>query len=231
MDLGGMELSSRKKDANSENPGSNIMERPGSQLPKGYYEFLGYLKEKIRSAQIKAVISVNSELILLYWEIGMDILTRQREERWGTKVIERLALDLKNEFPNMNGFSVRNLKYMRAFAEANPKKTIVQQLAAQIPWFHNCVLMDKIKDPAERIWYAQKTVENGWSRAVLVHQIEISNRTEKEELRKERTWCGLRCHPYAPARRIAVTRPSSMARPTPRLACSSGLIHEIAFRN
>jgi len=140
-------------------------------LPNGYYEFLGYLKEKIRTAQIKAVISVNRELILLYWEIGMDILTRQRKERWGTKVIERLALDLKNEFPNMNGFSVRNLKYMRAFAEANPKKTIVQQLAAQIPWFHNCVLMDKVKDPTERIWYAQKTVENGWSRAVLVHQI------------------------------------------------------------
>jgi len=87
-------------------------------------------------------------------------------------VIDRLAADLRREFPGMEGFSPRNLKYMRAFAQAWPEEPIVQQAAAQIPWFHNCVLLDKVKDPSEREWYVRQTIENGWSRNVLVHWIE-----------------------------------------------------------
>lgn len=109
---------------------------------------------------------------MLYWSIGRDILTRQTAEGWGTKVIERLARDLQTEFPGVKGFSLRNLKYMRAFAGAWPDAEIVQQVAAQIPWFHNCTLLDKLKEPLQRIWYARAAVEYGWSRAVMTHQIE-----------------------------------------------------------
>ena len=143
-----------------------------NRLPIGYAEFLADLKERIRRARIKATLSANRELILLYWEIGRMILERQRKEGWGSKVIDRLAQDLRREFPDMKGFSARNLKYMRAFAEAYPDKEFVQQVAAQIPWFHHCTLLDKVKNPAERIWYIQQTIEHGWSRNILVHQIE-----------------------------------------------------------
>jgi predicted nuclease of restriction endonuclease-like (RecB) superfamily len=141
-------------------------------IPKGYAELLGQLKERIRSAQLRAGLAVNREMVLLYWQIGRDILQRQAHEGWGAKVIDRLAADLHHAFPDMTGFSPRNLKYMRAFAEGWPDDAIVQQAAAQIPWFHNCVILDKVKDPEERLWYARATVEHGWSRAVLVHWIE-----------------------------------------------------------
>ncbi len=140
-------------------------------LPDNYNEFLQALKERIRSSQIKAALSVNQELVFLYWQIGKDILNRQEQKGWGAKVIEKLAKDLKAEFPEMKGFSARNLNYMRAFAKAYPDKQIMQQLAAQIPWFHNCVLLDKVKQNNERLWYIQQTIENGWSRAVLEYQI------------------------------------------------------------
>ncbi len=139
---------------------------------ENYSSLLNGLKQRIRSAQIKAAIAVNQELILLYWQIGREILLRQQQEGWGSKIITRLAKDLKREFPDMKGFSQRNLKYMRAFAEAWPDESIVQQAAAQIPWFHNCVLIERVKDSEERLWYVQKTVENGWSRNVLSMQIE-----------------------------------------------------------
>lgn len=138
----------------------------------GYGDFLQGLKERIRTAQIRAALAVNQELVLLYWEIGREILTRQQHQGWGGKVIEQLSKDLRREFPDMKGFSRTNLLYMRAFAEAYPDWQIVQQTAGQIPWFHNCTLLDKVKDPTERLWYIQQTIENGWSRNVLVHQIE-----------------------------------------------------------
>ncbi|MBD2231478.1 PDDEXK nuclease domain-containing protein [Phormidium tenue] len=137
-----------------------------------YSAFLNGLKTRIRSAQVKAALAVNQELISLYWQIGRDILTRQQTEGWGAKVIERLARDLKREFPDMRGFSRSNLLYMRAFAEAYPEEAFVQQAAGQMPWFHNCTLLDKVKDPTQRLWYIQKTIEHGWSRNVLVLQIE-----------------------------------------------------------
>jgi predicted nuclease of restriction endonuclease-like (RecB) superfamily len=117
-------------------------------------------------------LAVNRELVLLYWQIGRDILHRQTQQGWGAKVIERLSQDLKGAFPDIKGFSSRNLKYMRAFAEAWSEEAFVQQVAAQMPWFHNCVLLDKLSEPEDRIWYAKATVQYGWSRNILVHQIE-----------------------------------------------------------
>lgn len=138
----------------------------------GYDVFLTDIKNRIRTAQVKAALAVNQELILLYWHIGREILTRQQQQGWGAKVIDQLSKDLRREFPQVKGFSRTNLLYMRAFAEAYPDLQIVQQLAGQIPWFHNCVLLDKVKDPQHRRWYIEKTIQNGWSRAVLEHQIE-----------------------------------------------------------
>ena len=105
--------------------------------PDAYERFLTDLKTLIKTSQIKAVLAVNSELIQLYWKIGRDILQRQQQEGWGSKVIDRLSQDLKREFPNMKGFSPRNLKYMRAFAEAHPNQQIVQEVLAQITWYQN----------------------------------------------------------------------------------------------
>ena len=137
-----------------------------------YEALLNGLKQRIRSSQVKAAIAVNQELILLYWQIGREILARQEEEGWGKKVITRLAKDLKREFPDMKGFSARNLGYMKSFAEAWPDEAILQQAAAKIPWFHNCTLLDKVKDSTERRWYVQETIDNGWSRNILTAQID-----------------------------------------------------------
>ncbi len=142
------------------------------RLPDRYPELLDELKGHIRQARVKASLSVNRELILLYWEIGQRILDHQDQEGWGAKVIDRLAADLQSAFPNTQGFSARNLKYMRAFADAYRDREIVQQAVAQIPWGHNRVLLDKVKDHTQRLWYIQQTLEYGWSRAVLTHQID-----------------------------------------------------------
>lgn len=140
--------------------------------PAGYDELLRDIKQRIRTAQVKASLAVNRELVLLYWSIGRDILERQAKLGWGAKVIEGLAADLHRAFPSIKGLSRTNLLYMRAFAEAWPDEEIVQQLAGQLPWFHNCVLLDKVKDAEERRWYIQAATQNGWSRNVLVMQIE-----------------------------------------------------------
>lgn len=139
---------------------------------EGYDTFLTDIKRRIRTAQVKAALAVNHELILLYWRIGHDILTRQQQQGWGAKVIEQLSKDLRHEFPEMKGFSRTNLLYMRAFAEAYPDEQIVQQVVGQIPWGHNVRILDHVKDPQQRLWYIEKTIQNGWSRSVLEHQIE-----------------------------------------------------------
>ena len=139
---------------------------------KDYETFLTNLKVRIRSAQIRAALAVNRELVLLYWQIGRDILTRQQQQGWGAKVIQTLSKDLKHEFPEMKGFSRSNLLYMRAFAQAFPDEAIVQAVLGQITWYHNIALLDKLKSNEERLWYARQTVEHGWSRNVLVHQVE-----------------------------------------------------------
>ncbi|MHC4887319.1 MAG: PDDEXK nuclease domain-containing protein [Planctomycetota bacterium] len=142
------------------------------QPPQGYADWLAELKSRIHSAQQRAALAVNRELIALYWQIGRDILARQAEQGWGAKVIERLANDLRIAFPDMKGFSRTNLLYMRSFAEAWPEEAIVQQAVGQLPWGHNLLLLSKLKTAEERLAYAQKTLEHGWSRNVLVMQIE-----------------------------------------------------------
>ncbi len=140
-------------------------------LPEDYANWLMDLKERIRSSQQRAVLSVNRELVLLYWQIGRDILSRQQDQGWGTKVIDRLAKDLTGEFPNMKGFSRRNLLYMRRFAEEWPDRKFVQQTVAQLPWGQNLLLLTKLKTRKERKWYAAKAIEHGWSRNVMWHHI------------------------------------------------------------
>lgn len=140
--------------------------------PTGYTDWLADLKTRIHSAQQRATLAVNRELVLLYWQIGRDILARQAEQGWGSKVIERLAEDLRAAFPEMKGFSPRNLKYMRAFAEAWPDETIVQEVLAQLPWYHQLALLEKLPGPETRRWYAAKAIEHNWSRHILVMQIE-----------------------------------------------------------
>lgn len=136
-----------------------------------YKSLLASVKEQIQSARFRAVSVVNRELICLYWNIGKLILDNQEKAGWGSKFIDSLAADIRSGFPEITGFSVRNLKYMRKFAEEYPDLEFVQTLSAQITWSHNIALMDKTKDPQERIWYIQKSIENGWSLNVLIHQI------------------------------------------------------------
>lgn len=141
--------------------------------PEGYADWLADLKGRIHSAQQRATLAVNRELVLLYWQIGQGILARQSAQGWGAKVIERLALDLRAAFPDMKGFSPRNLKYMRAFAEAWPDAQFVQEVLAQLPWYHQLALLDKLPGPETRRWYAAQAIAHNWSRNVLVMQIEM----------------------------------------------------------
>jgi predicted nuclease of restriction endonuclease-like (RecB) superfamily len=142
------------------------------QPPEGYADWLVELKGRIHSAQQRATLAVNRELVTLYWQIGRDILTRQAEQGWGAKVIDRLAHDLRTAFPEMKGFSRANLMYMRAFAEAWPDSAIVQQAVGQLPWGHNLVLLARLKQPEQRLAYARAAIEHGWSRNVLNIHIE-----------------------------------------------------------
>lgn len=141
------------------------------KLPAGYQELLQDLKERIRAAQVRAALAVNKELVLLYWTIGCDLSRRFQTEGWGTKINERLANDLQTAFPGVEGFSPRNLRYMRSFAEAWPEPDILQQLIAKLPWGHNVRVLDRIKDRPTREWYLRAALEHGWSQNVLVHMI------------------------------------------------------------
>jgi predicted nuclease of restriction endonuclease-like (RecB) superfamily len=141
-------------------------------IPPGYNEFLRQLKDRIRRSQVQAALAVNQTLVQLYWQIGQDILSKEQEQGWGAKVVDRLSIDLKREFPEMKGFSPRNLRYMKAFADAYPTESILQQAAAKIPWFHNCLLLDRVKNLQERLWYIEQTIACGWSRSLLTQQID-----------------------------------------------------------
>lgn len=149
--------------------------RRSDALPADYPQFLAEIKARIAAARTHAALAVNSELIRLYWEIGSEILTRERREGWGSGVINRLASDLRREFPSITGFSRSNLKYMRAFAEAWPAEegdnSIGQQPVGQLPWGQNIALLTKLKDREARLWYATMTVRHGWSRKILEAQI------------------------------------------------------------
>ncbi|MDR1533626.1 MAG: PDDEXK nuclease domain-containing protein [Planctomycetota bacterium] len=166
-------------------------------IPGGYGELLEDLKARIRAARVKAALSVNRELIALYWHIGKSIVERQRTAGWGKAVVERLAADLQDSFPGLEGFSARNIWHTRSFYLAyeptgrklkqpvselgreklaqparESESAILPRPVSEIPWGHNIVLLQKLKDPAARLWYARQTVENGWSRAMLTHWIE-----------------------------------------------------------
>ena len=132
-------------------------------------EIVKSIRDEIKVAQYKAAVSVNRELIMLYYNIGRVI---NEHKSWGNKFIDNLAADIKLSFPSATGYSVRNLKYMAKFAAIYPDFEFVQQVVAQIPWGHNVVLMDKISDDTVRKWYIEQSIEHGWSRNVLVHQIE-----------------------------------------------------------
>lgn len=169
-----------------------IIRRPAEQtgLPGSYGDFLKDIKTRVRAAQIKAALSANSELIDLYWHIGGSIVERQRREGWGKSVVERLAADLRREFPGVGGFSSQNIWFMRSFFLAwtreapnllqavrefpgrEPDGRILPQAVREIPWGHNIQLITKLKDPMARLWYAQKAIKHGWSRDILVHQME-----------------------------------------------------------
>lgn len=170
---GTTENTERKRRDNGKHKGV-IMPVPATalELPESYTGFLVEIKEQIKQERLRAVISANSALVLMYWNIGRSIVNRQNSEGWGAKVIDRLSVDLKNEFPEMNGFSARNLKYMRKFAENWPEISIVQEVLAQISWYHNLALLEKLKDDDLRLWYARQSIENGWSRNILAIQIE-----------------------------------------------------------
>ena len=142
-----------------------------TKLPSDYGRWIQSIKDRVRNAQFRALVAVNVELMLLYWDIGRAILDRQAAEGWGTKVVQRIATDLAAEFPGAKGFSLRNLKYMRAFAEAWPNREFVQQVVAQISWGNNVVLLDRVKDIEQRKAYARLAAENGWSRSTLVREI------------------------------------------------------------
>lgn len=134
-----------------------------------YLSVIENIKGEIKAAQYRAVVHANTDMLLLYHHIGSVI---NAHKAWGNKFVDNLAMDIRVAFPESKGYSVRNLKYMAKFAATYPDREFVQQVVAQIPWGHHIVLMDKIADPNEREWYIEKSAQNGWSRNVLVHQIE-----------------------------------------------------------
>lgn len=132
-----------------------------------YQTFLNRIRSEIQSSRTRAALALNSELIQHYWRIGQEIAQKFEEQGWGTKIVDKLAADL-----NQKGYSPRNLRYMRAFAQAWSVEEILQQVVAKLPWGHNVRLLDGCKDPTEREWYARKALVNGWSRDILTLQIE-----------------------------------------------------------
>lgn len=134
-----------------------------------YISIVENIKREIKAAQYRAAIHANEDMLLLYHDIGCVI---NEHKLWGNRFIDNLAIDIRIDFPESKGYSVRNLKYMAKFAETYPNREFVQTVSAQIPWSHNIAIIEKVKDPEQRIWYIQKTAENGWSHNVLIHQIE-----------------------------------------------------------
>lgn len=139
-----------------------------------YAQILNNLKTAIKESRQKAVLAVNTQLLTLYWTIGNTVSQQVQQANWGSKTVEKLASDLRSEFPDMKGFSLRNIQYMRLFAETYPDIQFTQQAVAQIPWGHHVLLMDKIKDPQIALFYVHKVIENGWSRDVLSLQIKAN---------------------------------------------------------
>lgn len=143
------------------------------EISPDYDVWIRSIKERVRQARFKALMMANAEQILLYWDVGHEILAKQDAEGWGSKIVERMSKDLTSAFPDMKGWSPRNLKYMRAFAAAWGRHEIVQAPLAQLPWYHHLTLLEHLKSRGDRVAYAALAVENGWSRNVMVHQIDL----------------------------------------------------------
>ena len=140
-------------------------------VPDWYPELLAAVATRVAVGQQRAIAAANRELLATYWAIGTDILERQGEQGWGAKIIDRLSADLRERFPAARGYSPRNLKYMRAFAAAWPDLAIVQDHLAQLPWYHQIALLEKLPNADLRLWYARAAVTNGWTRDILAHHI------------------------------------------------------------
>lgn len=146
--------------------------RANATVPDWYPELLGAVAEHVQAGRQRAVVAANQELVATYWQVGSEIVARMELEGWGARVVDRLSADLRERFPDAKGFSPRNLRYMRTFAEAWPVNTILQAPLARLPWYHHIALVEKLDDPDLRLWYARAAVEDGWSRNVLVQQID-----------------------------------------------------------
>ena len=145
---------------------------PVAELPASYPATLAEIKRRVQQSRLRTVLAANATMVMAYWEIGQVIRARQQSEGWGAKVIDRLSADLRETFPDMQGLSPRNLKYMRSFATAWPDVAIVQEALAQIGWYQNITLLDKLSDATTRLWYAQQAAHHGWSQSILCIQIE-----------------------------------------------------------
>ena len=143
-----------------------------SDMPDWYADMLGSIKELIANGRRQVMWTANVQMSMMYYRIGQTIIQRQNSEGWGSKVVDRLSADLKKAFPEMHGFSPRNLKYMRRFAEIWPDETIVQRCVAQLPWRHNICLMEKVSEPNRRLAYAMGAIKYGWSKTILELQLE-----------------------------------------------------------
>ena len=143
-----------------------------STLPDWYGEMLDNIRRLVADGRRKVMWTANVQMSMMYYNIGKEILRRQDAEGWGARVVDRLSVDLKHAFPEMQGFSPRNLKYMRCFAGLWPDEQIVQRCVAQLPWRHNICLMEKVKEPNRRLAYAMAAIENGWSKTILELQLE-----------------------------------------------------------
>lgn len=138
-----------------------------------YDRWISAIKERVQRARYKALMMANAEQVLLYWDIGHEILAKQEAEGWGSRIVEHMSADLKAAFPDMKGWSRSNLMYMRQFADAWRRSEIVQAPLGQLPWYHHITLLERLKSRGDRIAYAALAVENGWSRNVMVHQIDM----------------------------------------------------------
>lgn len=143
-------------------------------LDKNYKQFFKNVKNKLKSAQIRATIAVNYELIQFYWQLGNDIIKQQSKYNWGDRFLEQFSHDIKKHFPGMQGFSVTNLKRMRLFAQEYPELEKSAQAVHQLPWGHIVLLLHRVKQQQEREWYIKEVLENGWSRHILEIQIETN---------------------------------------------------------
>lgn len=143
-----------------------------TDMPVWYGEMLNNIKLLVANGRRQIMWTANVQMSMMYYQIGKDILQRQSAEGWGSKIVDRLSVDLKKAFPEMNGFSPRNLKYMRRFAEVWPDESIVQRCVAQLPWRHNICLMEKVKEPNRRLAYAMSAIEHGWSKTILEMQLD-----------------------------------------------------------